>query len=381
MPRLAALFLLLLSLAAAAFAHGMQFTRLSLSLAATEAELRIETDPVRLLGDREVWRALLLAPPADRDARLATLAPEVLADLAPAFSPPGSPWRLVATATEPYDAAQFDAAGHVWPVAFVWRAAPPPATPDALFAVASRPEARVVFPVACTLLRPEGNGALTRWIETPGAAIRPFAVPAASAAPAANSPTEATRDETLGATIVAHLRLGFLHILPRGADHILFVLGLFFLGAGWRALAAQIGVFTLAHTTTLGLAAAGVVRVSPAVVEPLIALSIGFIALENIFRPRIGPGRLTVVFAFGLLHGLGFAGALAELELPREHFLSALLAFNVGVDFGQLAVLALAFATVGWFRARPWYRAKIAVPACALIAATGLYWTAERVFF
>jgi hypothetical protein len=175
--------------------------------------------------------------------------------------------------------------------------------------------------------------------------------------------------------------LGFTHILPHGLDHILFVLGLYFLGSGWRVLAAQITTFTIAHTTTLGLAAAGLVRVSPAIVEPLIALSIALVALENIFRPRIGPTRLIVVFAFGLLHGLGFAGVLSELEMPADQFFTALLAFNVGVDFGQLAVLALAFLTVGWFHQKTWYRPALAIPACSLIAATGLYWTLERAFF
>lgn len=176
-----------------------------------------------------------------------------------------------------------------------------------------------------------------------------------------------------------YLRLGFKHIVPEGLDHILFVLALFFLGQTWRKLVAQTTVFTLAHATTLFLAQYGVVSLPGRYVEPLIAFSIACIALENIFSPKLGPARLALVFAFGLVHGLGFAGSLNEVKFPRDQFLMALLGFNFGVDFGQLFIIGLALLAVGWFRDRPWFRARIMVPCCVAIAGVGLFWTVQRI--
>ena len=177
-----------------------------------------------------------------------------------------------------------------------------------------------------------------------------------------------------------YLRLGFTHILPLGLDHILFVLGLFLLNTAWRPLLAQITAFTAAHTLTLGLSTYGVLSLSPAIVEPLIALSIAWIAFENVFTDELKWWRPMVVFGFGLLHGLGFAGVLTELGLPRGEYLTALLSFNLGVELGQLAVIALAFVSVGAFRQRSWYRARVTVPLSVLIGLMGLYWAIERIF-
>ena len=174
--------------------------------------------------------------------------------------------------------------------------------------------------------------------------------------------------------------LGFTHILPKGLDHILFVLGIFLLSVHWRPLLYQVTAFTVAHSITLALSLYGVISLPASVVEPLIALSIVYVAVENIVVGALKPWRVWVVFGFGLLHGLGFAGVLTELGLPKGEFLPALIAFNVGVELGQLAVIMLALLTVGlWFRNRPWYRARIVIPASLLIAAVGLYWTVERV--
>lgn len=177
-----------------------------------------------------------------------------------------------------------------------------------------------------------------------------------------------------------YVTLGFTHILPYGVDHILFVLGLYLLSAEWRPLLIQVTSFTVAHSITLGLGLYGVVNVSPAIVEPLIAASIAYVAVENIITGKLHAWRPFVVFGFGLLHGLGFAGVLHEIGLPRSDYVTGLIAFNVGVEFGQLAVIALAFAATGlWFRSRPWYRARIVIPASAAIAAVGIFWTVERV--
>ena len=179
-----------------------------------------------------------------------------------------------------------------------------------------------------------------------------------------------------------YLTLGFTHIVPGGPDHILFVLGIFLLSRRLKPILQQVTAFTVAHTLTLALSIYGIVRLPPAIVEPLIALSIVFVAVENILTPELRPSRIALVFCFGLLHGLGFAGVLSELGLPRSEFLTALLSFNVGVEGGQLTVIAFASLLVGLpFRRQAWYRRRVVVPASCLIAAVGLYWSVERVFF
>ncbi len=179
-------------------------------------------------------------------------------------------------------------------------------------------------------------------------------------------------------SFVAYIPVGFDHILPKGLDHILFVLGLFFLAARLRPLLWQVSAFTLAHTVTLALAALGYVSVPAYIVEPLIAASIAFVALENIFFPRLGLWRPLVVFGFGLLHGLGFASVLGEFGLPDGSFVPALIGFNIGVELGQLTVIAIAFIVVGLAWKRDWYRQVVAVPASAAIALIGAYWVVER---
>lgn len=175
-----------------------------------------------------------------------------------------------------------------------------------------------------------------------------------------------------------YLILGFEHILPRGLDHMLFVLGLFLLSTRLRALFWQITAFTLAHSVTLGLSIYGVVSLPSRLVETLIALSIAYVAMENLATAELKPWRPALVFLFGLLHGLGFAGALRELGLPRGEFATALVTFNAGVELGQLSVVLLAFLLVGWARRRNWYRKAIVLPASAAIALVGLYWAFER---
>jgi hydrogenase/urease accessory protein HupE len=176
-----------------------------------------------------------------------------------------------------------------------------------------------------------------------------------------------------------YLMLGFTHIVPKGLDHMLFVLGIYLLSGRARAVLWQVSAFTIAHSITLGLGMYGIVAVSARIVEPLIALSIAYVAIENIFLSELKSWRVALVFAFGLLHGMGFAGALRELGLPRSEFLTALLTFNLGVEAGQLAVIGTAFLLVGWHCAnREWYRSRVVVPVSLLIACTAVYWTIER---
>jgi hypothetical protein len=182
-----------------------------------------------------------------------------------------------------------------------------------------------------------------------------------------------------GSVFALYLGLGFTHILPKGVDHILFVLGLFLLSARLRPLLVQVTAFTLAHTLTLGLSMLGVFSLPPALVEPLIAASIFYVAVENVMTSELRPWRTAIVFGFGLLHGLGFAGVLHEIGLPQGTFATALLAFNLGVEAGQLSVLLGAFLLTAGLRASPGYRRGVVIPGSCAIAAVGLYWTLERV--
>jgi len=177
-----------------------------------------------------------------------------------------------------------------------------------------------------------------------------------------------------------YIQSGIAHIIPKGLDHIIFIMGLFFFSPRWRPLLMQVTVFTLAHSCTLALATLGWVQLSAALVEPLIALSIVWIGVENILRPNIGAARLAVIFAFGLLHGLGFAFVLGEVGLAGSAFAISLVGFNIGVELGQLLVLTPLVILGLFFRHHQRYHASVEIPASAVIALTGAYWFVERVF-
>ena len=182
-------------------------------------------------------------------------------------------------------------------------------------------------------------------------------------------------------TFISFLRQGFVHVVPLGLDHILFVFGLFLLSRKWKPLILQVSAFTLAHTLTLGLATLGIISVSPQIVEPIIAASIAVIALENIFFPGYKPYRLVIVFIFGLIHGLGFAGALSGFNLEPTSLLIGLFGFNLGVEFGQLALLIAAYWLTAQIKNQSIYRQWIVIPGSLTIALFGIYWTIERIFF
>lgn len=187
------------------------------------------------------------------------------------------------------------------------------------------------------------------------------------------------RPRGMGETFLSYLAIGFTHIVPSGLDHILFVVGLFLLSARLRPLFWQVTAFTLAHTVTLALGALGILEVPASVVEPLIAASIVYVAVENVFTDRLQRWRPAIVFAFGLLHGLGFAGVLTEIGLSASTFATGLIAFNIGVEFGQIAVLLGCYLAFGhWFRDREWYRSRVTIPLSLVIAGIAAFWFVER---
>lgn len=171
------------------------------------------------------------------------------------------------------------------------------------------------------------------------------------------------------------VRLGIEHILA-GLDHVLFVVALLLGGGSFLALVRVVTAFTLAHSSTLSLAWFGVLDLPSRPVEILIAASVAYVAIEN----ALGRGfshRWLVAFGFGLVHGLGFFGVLRSLDLAREPAVSTLLGFNLGVEIGQLAIVAAVYPPVMWIMAQTWSR-RATVPASLVILAVALLWMVER---
>lgn len=183
------------------------------------------------------------------------------------------------------------------------------------------------------------------------------------------------------AVFVNQVKTGFLHVIPDGLDHILFVLGVFLMTRKWKPLVLQVSAFTVAHTLTLWLAAARIVRIPGNIVEPIIAASIVTVALENVFHKRYTHWRLLIVFAFGLIHGLGFAGAMSARLDSTPSLVVGLLGINVGVELGQLAVIAGALLATFWITSASRYRNCVVIPGSILIALAGIWWVIKRTLF
>jgi hydrogenase/urease accessory protein HupE len=188
------------------------------------------------------------------------------------------------------------------------------------------------------------------------------------ARPTSQPPTSALRALSI-------FRMGVEHILT-GYDHLLFLFGLVLVASTWRTLLPVVTAFTLAHSLTLGVAALGLWSPPSRIVEPLIALSIAYVGIENLFMKDPGR-RWRITFPFGLIHGFGFASALRELDLPSREVPVALVSFNVGVEVGQLAVLALALPILVWVR-RAWWARGVRVPSLG-VALVGAVWFVARI--
>jgi hypothetical protein len=211
----------------------------------------------------------------------------------------------------------------------------------------------------------DAKGAETRLVTPAGRTSEPYPLRAGAAGRS-------------GGVFGQYTSLGFEHILPKGLDHILFVLGLFLTSARLKPLLIQITSFTVAHSISLALSTLDVVALPSRFVETMIAVSIAWVAAENLLSERVASWRPALVFGFGLLHGLGFAGVLGELGLPQGEFFTALFSFNFGVELGQLAVVGLALITIGRFSSQSWYRKAVVMPVSAVIGLAGLYWAFER---
>ncbi len=194
-------------------------------------------------------------------------------------------------------------------------------------------------------------------------------------------------ESKISQTIIEYIILGVEHIVPKGLDHILFIFGVFFFAVKLKSLLWQVTMFTLAHSLTLILASLKLVFIPATIIEPLIALSIGYVAFENIFqrqnkfRSRTNAIRYAVIFFFGLIHGLGFAFVLDDIGLPTGQLIVSLLSFNIGVEIAQIGLVILSYIVMIWPSKQLWYRKTIQIPCSLVIGLIGIYWFFERVFF
>ncbi len=176
-----------------------------------------------------------------------------------------------------------------------------------------------------------------------------------------------------------YIKMGITHIIPNGFDHILFITSLCLLSNKMKTILWQATAFTVAHSVTLALSLKGIIVAPGPVVEPIIALSIMFVAIENIILHELKAWRILIVFFFGLVHGLGFASALNEVGIPPNRFTEAVITFNIGVELGQITIILLVFGLIIIpFGKRTNYRKIIVYPLSIVIALIAAYWTIER---
>jgi hypothetical protein len=183
-------------------------------------------------------------------------------------------------------------------------------------------------------------------------------------------------------TALVYFLEGFKHIIPLGVDHILFIVGLMLTTTKLKPILLQATAFTVAHTITLGLTMLNIIQPVSSIVEPIIALTIAYVAIENLVAPQPQKWRLLIIFIFGLVHGMGFASALAKVGMPQNSFFTALLLFNVGVEVAQITIILFTyFLLVKWFWQKKWYHKRVVQPASVLLALVAVYWTLQRLFF
>jgi hypothetical protein len=374
--------LLLMSWACLAGAHTMTLTEVTVTFTTPgKLDVKIGIDLTQILGSPDRYYQFVTEPEVAQQAEVRTLLPQVLAGLQLVVG--STPLKLELKQFSTVTANKtliLDSQMSTLSTFRFTAALPASQEPLKLLVPIGAP---IDYPVVYTLQVPAARVSMTRWLEDGAHESEPYDWAGQAPGGAASAHNVSVDPDSLPWTHQAalYLRLGFKHIVPEGADHILFVLGLFFLGITWRKLLSQTTVFTIAHATTLFLSTYGIFRLPSRFVEPGIALSIAWIAVENVVRPKLGPARLAIVFGFGLIHGLGFASSLNDLPFPKHDFFIALLGFNVGVDCGQLFVIALAFFAVGWFRNKAWFRSRIAIPCSLVIAAVGLAWAVQRIYY
>ena len=192
----------------------------------------------------------------------------------------------------------------------------------------------------------------------------------------------ALQDAPVNEVVWFYFLLGFKHIIPSGVDHILFVVSLCLLSTNIKTIFWQATAFTVAHSITLALSMKNIIVAPGAVVEPIIAMSIVFVAIENMLLTELKVWRILIVFLFGLIHGMGFASSLNEIGLPVGKFYTSVIAFNAGVELGQITIITAIFVCIIIpLRNKTWYRAGVVYPISGVIALVAAFWTIQRIFY
>jgi hypothetical protein len=189
----------------------------------------------------------------------------------------------------------------------------------------------------------------------------------------------ALKDAPAGEIAWYYIKMGITHIIPNGFYHILFITRLCLLSNKIKTILWQATAFTVAHSVTLALSLKNIIVAPAPVVEPIIALSILFVAVENIILHELKAWRILIVFFFGLVHGMGFASALNEVGIPPDRFVETVVTFNIGVELGQMCIILIVFGLIILpFGKRVHYRKFIVYPLSIVIALVAAYWTIER---
>jgi hypothetical protein len=325
-------------------------------------------------GSREAYFELSRLPVSFLDPRIAALTERLRGAIV--LEADGKPLELTVQSLQfPPESRELFLSPLAWPRTTIELLA----VPDAALSTAAQLRIRFlgsfVFeePIATTFVIGEGGRSMTRWLVT-GQQSPPFATAGwqPQSAPTAPAPTPA-----LLPIFGEYVSLGFLHILPVGIDHLLFVLGLCIGSSSFRRLAILISLFTLAHTLSLAAVSVGAIPASPRIVEPLILLTIMWVAVENLRQQRRFALSAALVLVFGLIHGMGFAGALKTIGLPTDSFFTALFGFNIGVELAQLTFIAGALLLLQILRRWPWYPRFVVRNGSLAIAGISLYWAAQ----
>ncbi len=178
------------------------------------------------------------------------------------------------------------------------------------------------------------------------------------------------------------IKLGIQHILS-GTDHILFVFSILLVYASFKREVILLSMFTIAHSISLILAGSGILTLSSKIVEPVVALSITYVAMTSVFLDKYKMfarhgNKISTVFLFGLFHGLGFAGLMKDISVPDDRLISSLLSFNIGIELGQFMIVAAILPFIYFFRVKPWYPTGVKIVA-VIISIIGLVWGFQRI--
>ncbi len=349
-----------------AAAHLLNMTRATLSVAADgSAQLAMQVDLQNQLGGADnYYRVCQLADPM-QDAEFSRQVQQLQAAIQIEVDGQLLAWQLkrIATPKDPHSAF-IDVMS--WPLTqFEFETRLPAGSQQ----MRGRFYGQFYFsePIALSMQSSDGTKSMSRWLVN-----RQY------------SPVFSFADAPLlqpaldWTSIKEYLFLGFTHILPQGYDHLMFVLGLLLASRSVRSLTAQVTLFTLAHSITLITVALGWYRLPPILVESTIIISIIWVGIENLRHAEPGRLRYLLTFCFGLVHGMGFAQALAEQTLPPFGALLALVSFNLGIELGQLSFIAACLSFWLPTRNRPWYRSYVLKPGSILIIVLASSWLILR---